>query len=51
MASFNVEEVIENEDGSARLVIDMDNEMLQLLIEHAVTDILTKAVEEKHGIE
>tara|TARA_B110000503_G_scaffold70715_1_gene109875 strand:- start:6754 stop:6906 length:153 start_codon:yes stop_codon:yes gene_type:complete len=50
MATFKVEEVIENEDGSAQLILDMDSEMLQLLIEHAVTDILTKAVEKKHDI-
>ena len=55
MATFKVEEIIENEDGSAQLILDMDSEMTQFLIEHAVKDILTKAIvemetEETHGI-
>ena len=52
MATFKVEEIIENEDGSAQLILDMGSEMTQFLIEHAVKDILIKAMEteETHGI-
>jgi len=46
---FKVEKVIENKDGTATLVIDMDNEVVQMLIEHAVKDILTKYIEEHDG--
>jgi len=48
MAKFKIEEIIDNEDGSAQLVLDLDSEMTRTLIEHAVIDILTKAVEEKN---
>lgn len=45
-----VEEVKENEDGSADAVIHFDNEGLKYLIQYAVIDILTKYVEQ-HPIE
>lgn len=48
---FKVEKVIENKDGTATLVIDMGNEVVQMLIEHAVKDILTKYIEENDGPE
>ena len=31
---LKVDKVIENKDGTATLVIDMDNEVVQMLIEH-----------------
>ena len=42
---FNVEEVIENNDGSATLQLDMDNEALSSLVEIAVISALKEAVE------
>jgi len=45
MTKLTIEEVIEHEDGSATLTIDIDNEMLQSLLQYAVLDMLTKTVE------
>jgi hypothetical protein len=46
MSKLTIEDVVEHEDGSATLTIDMDNEMLQSLLQYAVINILTQAVEE-----
>ena len=45
MTSLTIEKIVEHENGSATLTIDMDNEMLQSLIQYAVIDILKKEVE------
>ena len=45
MTKLTVEKVVEHENGSATLTIDMDNEMLQSLLQHAVIDLLKKEVE------
>ena len=44
---ITVEEVKENEDGSADAVINFDNEGLKYLIQYAVIDILTKWAEQR----
>lgn len=44
---ITIEEVKENEDGSADAVINFDNEGLKYLIQYAVLDILTKWVEQR----
>ena len=41
---IEVEEVIENADGSARLQLDMDNEALSSLLEIAVVTALKEAI-------
>ena len=46
MTSLTIEKIVEHENGSATLTIDMDNEMLQSLIQYAVIDILTKSLGE-----
>jgi len=45
MTSLTIEKIVEHENGSATLTIDMDNEMLQSLLQHAVIDLLKKEVE------
>ena len=45
MTSLTIEKIVEHENGSATLTIDMDNEMLQRLLQYAVIDILKKEVE------
>ena len=42
---FNVEEIIENSDGSATLQLDMDNEALSSLVQIAVVSALKEAIE------
>ena len=44
--NLKVNEVIEQEDGSAILNIDMDDEMKVFLINHAFIDILKRAIGE-----
>jgi hypothetical protein len=41
---LNVENMVENEDGSATMQLDLSAEEVQLLIEHAIQDLLKKAV-------
>jgi hypothetical protein len=43
--NIKVEEVIENEDGSATLQLDMDNEALSSLLEIAVVTALKETIE------
>jgi hypothetical protein len=43
---ITVEEISENEDGSANAVINFDNEGLKYLIQYAVLDILTRYAEQ-----
>ena len=43
--NIKVEEVIENEDGSATLQLDLDNEALSSLLEIAVVTALREAIE------
>ena len=43
---ITVQEVKENEDGSADAVINFDNEGLKYLLQYAVIDILTKWAEQ-----
>ena len=42
---INVEQVIENADGSATLQLDMDNEALSSLLEIAVVTALKETIE------
>jgi hypothetical protein len=42
--NIKVEEVIENEDGSATLQLDLDNEALSSLLEIAVVTALREAI-------
>lgn len=42
---FNVEEIIENSDGSATLQLDMDNEALSSLVQIAVVSALKEAID------
>ena len=41
---LNVKETIEHEDGSATLIIDMDEETKRYLINYAFNDILSAAL-------
>jgi hypothetical protein len=46
---MEVVDIIDNEDGSSTVTIDMTEEEQQFFIEYAVVDILKKAIErEKH---
>lgn len=45
MAELTIEKIVEHEDGSATVTLDINNEMLQSLIQYAVIDILTKSLE------
>ena len=47
--NIEVIEIEEQPDGTARLTLDIDNEVVQMLLEHAVKDILTKYIEENDG--
>jgi hypothetical protein len=41
-----VEKIVEHEDGGATITMDLTEEERQMLIEHALLDILTKATKE-----
>lgn len=41
--NLSVVDIVENEDGSANVTFDFDEETKRFLIGYAITDILTKA--------
>lgn len=46
MTNVNVEEVVENEDGSATVTLQLDEEALQLVVQHFLTTALSNLIKE-----
>jgi hypothetical protein len=46
LIKFTVTTVKENEDGSANVVLDLDNEAREYLLNYAFTHMLKEAIEE-----
>ena len=42
---IDIIDIIDNDDGSATITIDMSKDDVQLLLNHAINDILKKYVE------
>ena len=43
---LSIKDVLDNEDGTFSLTLDMDDESMAFLIQYAFTDILKKKLEE-----
>ena len=43
---LSIKDVLDNEDGTFSLTLDMDDESMAFLIQYALTDILKKRLEE-----
>ena len=46
VTKINVEEIVENEDGSATVTLQLNEEALQLVVQHFVTTALSNLIKE-----